>query len=312
MGSSPSRSYGSKTLTLGDNVSLRVSANGMFSKLFTYASLIRFSHTIFALPFALTGALLANRETGLLWDRLWWILLAMVTARTAAMGFNRLVDARFDALNPRTSDRELPKERVSQLEVVSIILVSSVLFIASTYPLGMVCFVLSPLALVIVFWYSVAKRYTHYTQLFLGLALAVAPVGGWLAVGGGLDWHPILLGLATGLWVAGFDVLYACEDIEFDRVQGLRSIPVRYGIARSLTISRAFHVVTVISLAGLAAIAPLGMIYIVGVGGVAVLLLYEQSMVSVTDLSRVKEAFDLNGYVGLFYLVTTAVAIYVE
>ena len=284
----------------------------MFSRLSTYASLIRFSHTVFALPFALTGALLANQETGLLRDRFWWILMAMVTARTAAMGFNRLVDAKFDALNPRTSGREIPKGRVNQVEVVSIILISSVLFVASTYPLGMVCFALSPVALAIVFWYSVAKRYTHYTQLFLGLALAVAPIGGWLAVGGWLDWHPMLLGLATGLWVAGFDVLYACEDMEFDRKQGLRSIPVRYGIARSLVISRTFHVVTVISLAGLAVVTPLGMIYIVGVGGVAVLLFYEQSMVSVTDLSRVKEAFDLNSYVGLLYLFTTAAAIYVE
>ena len=156
----------------------------MFSRLQKYASLIRFSHTVFALPFALTGALFANEQTGLLWDRVGWILLAMFLARTAAMGFNRIVDARFDALNPRTRTREIPQKKVSLLEASVIVLVSAIAFVAATYPLGELCFVLSPVALVIVFWYSLAKRFTHYTQLFLGLALAVAPVGGWLATGG--------------------------------------------------------------------------------------------------------------------------------
>ncbi len=283
----------------------------MLSRLRTYASFIRFSHTVFALPFALTGALLAHRETGLLWDRIGWIVLAMFAARTAAMGFNRLVDAPFDALNPRTRDREIPRGRVSRREAMAIVVGSAAAFIAVTYPLGAVCFALSPLALAIMFWYSLAKRFTNYTQLFLGLALAVAPVGGWLAVGGGAGWPPWLLGLATGVWVAGFDILYACEDLEFDRSQGLRSIPNRFGIARSLWISRACHVVTVGALFALAWAAPLGPLYVGGVAGVAALLVYEQSLVSATDLSRVKQAFDLNGYVGLLYLATTAVAIYV-
>ena len=283
----------------------------MLSRLQKYASLIRFSHTIFALPFALTGALFANEQTGLLWDRVGWILLAMFLARTAAMGFNRIVDARFDELNPRTRTREIPQREVSILEASAIVFVSAMAFVATTYPLGELCFVLSPVALVIVFWYSLAKRFTHYTQLFLGLALAVAPVGGWLATGGGGSWIPWFLAVATGFWVGGFDILYACEDLDFDRKQGLRSIPVRYGVARSLWISRGCHVVTVCALGALALVMPLGPMYLGGVGAVALLLIYEQSLVTATDLSRVKEAFDLNGYVGLLYLFWTAGALYV-
>jgi len=283
----------------------------MFLRLQKYASLIRFSHTVFALPFALTGALFANEQTGLLWDRVGWILLAMFLARTAAMGFNRIVDARFDELNPRTRTREIPQREVSILEASAIIFVSAMAFVATTYPLGELCFVLSPVALVIVFWYSLAKRFTHYTQLFLGLALAVAPVGGWLATGGGGSWIPWFLAVATGFWVGGFDILYACEDLDFDRKQGLRSIPVRYGVARSLWISRGCHVVTVCALGALALVMPLGPMYLGGVGAVALLLIYEQSLVTATDLSRVKEAFDLNGYVGLLYLFWTAGALYV-
>ena len=189
--------------------------------------------------------------------------------------------------------------------------VSAVLFVFAAWKLGSLCFALSPVALAIVFWDSWAKRVTSYTQLFLGLAMAVAPVGGWLAVGGREGWEPWLLGTAIGTWVGGFDVLYACQDLEFDRAHGLRSIPVRFGLRRALVISRFLHVVTVLCLAALAAVTNLGWIYLAGVGGVAVLLAWEQSMVSEHDLSQVKRAFDLNGYVRLFYLVTTALAVYV-
>ena len=179
---------------------------------------------------------------GSIWARVAWIVVAMVAARSAAMGFNRLVDARHDALNPRTAMRELPRGAMTAREAMLFVGVSSVVFAGAAYQLGPICFALSPVALAIVFWYSLAKRFTSYTQLFLGLAMAVAPVGGWLAAGGGAGWQPWLLGLAIGTWVGGFDVLYACQDLAFDRAHGLRSIPVRFGVGRSLLISRAMHV----------------------------------------------------------------------
>jgi 4-hydroxybenzoate polyprenyltransferase len=284
------------------------------NRLKTYASFVRVSHSVFALPFALTGALLALHESGD-WQsigyRLLWIIVAMVTARSAAMGFNRLVDARYDALNPRTASRELPRGAMTMSEAVVFVGVSAILFIFAAWKLGPLCFALSPVALAIVFWYSLAKRVTSYTQFFLGLAMAVAPVGGWLAAGGRGGWEPWLLGTAIGTWVGGFDVLYACQDLEFDRAHGLRSIPVRFGLRRALLISRAAHVITIVCLAALASVANLGWIYLAGVIGVAMLLAWEQSMVSEHDLSQVKRAFDLNGYVGVFYLMTTALAMYV-
>ncbi len=282
----------------------------MLTRVRTYASFVRISHSVFALPFALVGAILAARIAPLTPSRVAWIVAAMVTARSAAMGFNRLVDAEFDARNPRTAMRELPRGRMSRTEAMLFVVVSSLLFVLSASRLGTLCFALSPIALAIVFWYSLAKRVTSYTQLFLGLAMAVAPVGGWLAAGGRGGWEPWLLALAIGTWVGGFDVLYACQDVDVDRREGLRSIPVRFGISRALAISRAMHVVTIVSLAGLGWVAALGPVYFAGVAGVAVLLTWEQSLVRADDLSQVKRAFDMNGWVGLLYLLTTAVAIY--
>ena len=273
-------------------------------------SLVRFGHSVFAVPFALVGALLAAEQHPLTLARVGWIVAAMVTARTAAMGFNRLVDARYDALNPRTAGRELPRGVLSRRDAIGLVAVSSVAFVLVTTQLGWICLALSPLALAIVFWYSLAKRFTTWTQMYLGLALAVAPVGGWLAAGGGAGWEPWLLALAIGTWVAGFDILYACQDLEFDRANGLRSIPVRFGVARSLVMARWLHVGTVAAMAAVALAAPLGAWYLAGVGGVAALLAWEQSMVRADDLSRVKQAFDLNGYVGLFYLAATAGALH--
>ena len=289
----------------------------MFARLVTYASFVRFSHSVFALPFALTGALLALHRTsgwttaGVGW-RVLWIVVAMVAARSAAMGFNRLADAQYDALNPRTAARELPRGVMTRVEATAFVLAASAVFVFAAWMLGSLCLILSPVALAIIFWYSLAKRFTSYTQLFLGLAMAVAPVGGWLAAGGREGWEPWLLGLAIGTWVGGFDVLYACQDLEFDRRHRLRSIPVRFGIARSLLISRVMHVLTIGCLLALAWVADLGAVYVAGVGGVALLLVYEQSLVSEHDLSQVKRAFDLNGYVGILYLVSTAAAIFVR
>ena len=268
------------------------------------------SHSVFALPFALTGALLASRHVPLTWDRIAWIVVAMVGARSAAMGFNRLADARYDGLNPRTAGRELPAGRMSRREAMIFVVVASVVFVWAAFKLGPLCFALSPVALAIVFWYSLAKRFTWSTQAFLGLAMAVAPVGGWLAAGGRGGWEPWLLAVAIGTWVGGFDVLYACQDLEFDRAHGLRSVPVRFGVPGALVISRALHVVAVACLGALGVAGGLGWIYHAGVAGVAVLLAYEQSLVSADDLSQVKRAFDLNGYVGILYLVTTGASLY--
>jgi 4-hydroxybenzoate polyprenyltransferase len=283
----------------------------MIARVRTYLSFVRFSHTIFALPFALTGALLAAREHPVTWTHVAWIVGAMIAARSAAMGFNRLVDARYDAHNPRTSMRELPRGAMSTTEATVFVVVSSAVFVFASWMLSPLCAVLAPVALAIVFWYSLAKRYTHYTQAFLGLAMAVAPVGGWLAAGGREGVEPWLLGAAIGLWVGGFDVLYACQDLAVDRAQGLRSIPVRYGVPRSLLISRVMHASAVVCMAAIGAFVPLGPIYLAGVAIVAALLMYEQSLVSADDLSQVKRAFDLNGYVGILYFLTTASAVFI-
>ncbi len=281
------------------------------SRIATYFSFVRFSHSVFALPFALTGALLAWREQPFSWMQVAWIVVCMVSARSAAMGFNRLVDARFDALNPRTAMRELPRGAMSRIEATMFVVLSSIVFVFASSRLSSLCLALSPVALVIVFWYSLAKRVTTYTQLFLGLALAVAPVGGWIAAGGRGGVEPWLLGLAIGLWVGGFDILYACQDVEFDRGHGLRSIPARFGIAAAIRLSRLMHVGAIVAMAALWKGADLPSLYLVGVAIVAVLLFYEQSLVSDTDLSQVKKAFDLNGWVGIVYFATTALALYV-
>jgi len=283
----------------------------MLSRIRTYASFVRFSHTVFALPFALVGALLAARVAPMTWARVGWIVACMVTARSAAMGFNRLVDASYDARNPRTAMREIPQGRLSRRDAALFVVVTSALFVFCAWRVSTLCAILSPIALAIVFWYSFAKRVTTYAQLFLGLAMAVAPIGGWLAAGGSLDAsEPWLLGLAIGSWVGGFDVLYACQDLEVDLREGLRSIPVRFGVPGSLLISRLMHVVTIVCLAALGWIVPLGRVYLAGVVGVAALLAWEQSLVSADDLSQVKRAFDLNGWVGLLYLATTTLALY--
>jgi 4-hydroxybenzoate polyprenyltransferase len=291
----------------------------MLRRLRVYLSFVRFSHSVFALPFALAGALLAVQHGRgpapfvagrALFATVGWILVAMVAARSAAMGFNRLADARLDALNPRTANRELPRGVMTMREAAVFVTVASLIFVGAAWRLSPLCLALSPVALAIVFWYSLAKRYTTWTQVFLGLAMAVAPVGGWLAVGGRGGWEPWLLALAIGAWVAGFDVLYACQDLEFDRAHGLRSIPVRFGVRTALGISRAMHASAVACLLALSWVTPLGHFYQAGVAVVAAMLVYEQSLVTADDLSQVKRAFDLNGYVGFLYLLILAASIY--
>jgi 4-hydroxybenzoate polyprenyltransferase len=201
---------------------------------------------------------------------------------------------------------------MSRVEALIFVVAASAIFIFGASRLNPICLALSPVALAIVFWYSLAKRYTAYTQLFLGLAMAVAPVGGWLAAGGRAGAEPWLLGLAIGLWVGGFDILYACQDLDFDRGYGLLSIPTRFGVTRSIQLSRVMHVATVVAMAALWRVADLPPLYLVGVAIVAALLAYEQSLVSDDDLSQVKKAFDLNGYVGIVYFVVTALSLYLR
>jgi len=273
-----------------------------------YGRMIRFSHSVFALPFALTSAALAAREGGATGGHVFWIVVAMVAARSAAMGFNRLVDQEIDARNPRTASRELPKGVLSRGEAWRFVALSVAVFVLAAGMLNPLCLALSPVALAIVFGYSYTKRFTAASHFVLGLALAVAPVGAWLAIRGSFDEVPVVLGLAVLLWVAGFDTLYACQDVEFDRSSGLRSLPARFGVPQALGLARLMHVGTVLFLLALFRIAPLHPVYLLGVLGVAAILAWEHSLVRPQDLSRVMEAFNLNGWVSLGYFAVTAAA----
>jgi 4-hydroxybenzoate polyprenyltransferase len=280
------------------------------SKIADYGSLVRFSHTVFALPFALSSVALAWPKHPVTLRTFFWILVAMVSARTAAMGFNRLADRKYDALNPRTQSWELPRGAVRVGEAVALTVASASLFVLAAYQLNWVCFVLSPVALAIVFFYSFTKRFTWTSHLFLGLALAVAPVGAWLAVAAPVELAeldtPIYLGLAVVFWLAGFDIIYSLQDREFDRAHGLYSIPVRFGVRGALGLSSFFHCGTVLFLALVGLSAAAGFIYWIGFALVAGVLFWEHRIVTPSDLSRINRAFfDLNAYVSIGYFLTT-------
>jgi 4-hydroxybenzoate polyprenyltransferase len=268
-----------------------------------FGRMVKFSHSIFALPFALASAALAAPPGGIPLVTALWILVAMVGARSAAMGFNRLADHAIDAENPRTAGRELPTGRLSRAEVWLFVVVSAAALVVAAWRLGPLCLALSPVALLIVFGYSYTKRFTALSHVVLGLALAVAPMGAWLAVRGRFALPPVLLGLGVLGWVAGFDVIYSCQDAEFDRRTGLHSLPARLGIARALGLSRLLHVFAVAALLGVFGAAPLHPVYLAGVVVVALLLAYEHSLVKADDLSRVDAAFfTVNGWIGVLYL----------
>jgi len=275
-----------------------------------YGRMIKFSHSIFALPFALASASLAARE-GFGWSQIGWIVLAMVGARSAAMGFNRLADQAIDARNPRTAARELPRGALARGDVWAFVLISAGVLVLAAARLNPLCLALSPAALAIVFGYSYTKRFTPLSHLVLGLALAVAPVGAWLAIRGRFAPEPLVLGLAVLLWVAGFDTIYACQDAEFDRREGLHSLPARLGVARALLLARLFHAGAVLLLLTLYALTPLHPVYLVGVSAVAALLAYEHSLVRADDLSRIDVAFfTLNGWISVGYLASTLLAVW--
>lgn len=282
----------------------------------TWGRMVRFSHSVFALPFALSGAALAALEHGIDARRVVWIVIAMVGARNAAMGFNRLVDHRLDAANPRTRDRELPRGALPRSAVWVFTLALAALFVVAAFMLSPLCGALSPVALAIVFGYSFAKRFTWGSHLWLGLALAIAPVGGWLAVAGSfapagpIDPVPWWLALAVVCWVAGFDVIYACQDADHDRAAGLFSMPQRFGVPGALGIARALHVAAVGAMAGVGVAAGLSPVYWAGVIVIAALLAWEHRLVRADDLDRLGTAFfTMNAVISAIYLATVLLEI---
>jgi 4-hydroxybenzoate polyprenyltransferase len=272
--------------------------------------MIKFEHSVFALPFALTGALLAARG----WPsgrQVLWIVVAMVGARSAAMAFNRLADARWDAANPRTATRALPAGALSPRYVAWFTAASAAVLILAAYQLNWLCFLLSPVALAVILLYSYTKRFTAWSHLVLGFSLGMAPAAAWMAVRGRLDPVILLLTGAVMLWTAGFDVIYACQDVDFDKRAGLYSLPKTLGITRALAVARLMHVGMLAMLAALAAALDLGPVAYLGLAVVAALLLYEHSLVKPYDLSKVGPAFfNVNAYISVVFFVFWAAAVF--
>jgi len=288
---------------------------GFWTKLKTTLRMIKFEHTLFALPFALLGAVLAAGGLPSPWQ-IFWITVAMFGARSAAMTFNRIIDRKFDAANPRTANRELPSGQLSVSFAWAFFAFSVVLFEIAAYSLNWLTFALSPVALASVLGYSYAKRFTSFAHLILGWALAISPTAAWIAVRGTIDSEiPILLSLLVMMWTAGFDVLYACQDYEYDKKAGLRSIPARFGIKNSLRIARLFHLqafVVLVLLYGVTSIEmKLGWLALAGVGAVGVLLIYQHTLVKADDLSKMNAAFfTTNAFVSVILLATFGGAVF--
>ncbi len=286
--------------------------SGFLRKIAELLEAIKFQHSVFALPFALTATLLALRGTDmsgpdLVW-KLVWIIVAMVAARSAAMAFNRLIDAPMDALNPRTASRALPAGRLSKRFAAVFVSISAAVLVLAAWQLNPLCFKLSPLALALALGYSYTKRFTALSHVVLGTVLGVAPAAAWIAVRGTLDPAILLLALAVTLWTSGFDIIYSCQDVAFDRSAGLHSIPARLGVARALLVSRLLHVGMVVCLLGMWLNMGLGLIALLGVVTMAGLLVYEQSLVSADDLSRVDAAFfTVNGWASVQFAAFWAV-----
>ena len=287
--------------------------NTAWAKLTSLLEMIKFSHTVFALPFALMGMVLASLANGIAptFGQVFWICLAMVGARTGAMGLNRIIDARIDADNPRTAERHLPAGKVAMGEAWLLVLGAFALLLLAAWMLNPLCLQLAPVAIFFLALYSYCKRFTSMAHVILGICLAAAPIGAWIALRGDIGWPVIVLGLAVLFWVAGFDVFYALQDYEFDRDNGLFSIPSRFGVERSFLITRVFHVTMVFLLLMLVFSEGLGLIYLSGVVVVAGLLIYEHMLVRPDDLSRLDAAFfSMNGYISVtIFLFTLADAL---
>ena len=284
----------------------------MAGRIRTVLEMIKFEHSVFALPFALTGALLAARLKAHGWPSLRqivWIVVAMVAARSAAMTLNRIADLRYDKENPRTKMRALATGALSLSFAWSFTLIAATVFLLAAWELNLLALELAPLALLVLFFYSYTKRFTNWSHLFLGFALGISPAAAWIAITGGLDWHMLILCAAVTLWVGGFDVLYACQDVEFDKGAGLFSVPKRFGIANALRIARVMHIGVVALLGWLAFGFGLPWPAWAGIVVVAGLLAYEHSLVKANDLSKLNAAFfTVNGYISMLFLVFWGVA----
>ena len=276
------------------------------SKILEYFELIKFEHTIFALPFALSGMLLASPDKFPAIGTFVWVLLAMVGGRTAAMSLNRLIDSEIDKKNPRTSNRAIPAGRISKISAFILVIFSFAVMIFAVWHLPLICKQLLPLAMLILVIYSFTKRFTYLSHFVLGGALGAAASGGWLAVSGKFSFPVVLWGIAVVFWVAGFDIIYAIQDIDFDRENNLFSIPAWIGVKKSLLASKIFHLITIILLILLGLVYTVGMFYWIGVVFVACMLFWEHSLLKENDLSKLDAAFfNINGYVsiGIFIFI---------
>jgi len=276
------------------------------SRIRTVLEMIKFEHSVFALPFALVGALLAARAAGGLptWRQILWIIVAMVGARSSAMTMNRIADIEYDRRNPRTANRALPRGELSVGFAAAFTLAASALLVVAAWQLNPLALKLSPVALAILFFYSYTKRFTSWSHFVLGFCLGISPAAAWIAIRGSLDWRMLVLCAAVTLWVGGFDVLYACQDVEFDKTAGLYSIPKKFGIARAVLIARAMHVTMIGLLVWLAWSFQLTWPAWAGIAVVAALLIYEHSLVKPDDLSKMNAAFfTVNGYISLLFLL---------
>jgi len=288
----------------------RRGTTGVVARIGIFLEMIKFAHTVFALPFAFTGALLAAGGIPSL-GKLFWITMAMAGARTTAMGLNRLIDAGIDARNPRTSGRAIPAGLLGKGTVCFFVIISVMLMIFAAARLNPLCFRLSPIALFFLALYSYCKRFTSMAHLVLGLCLGAAPVGAWIAIRGTIELPVVLLGLAVLFWVAGFDILYALQDLEFDRREGLHSIPVKLGVSGSLWLARSFSLIMVVLLVAVYALLPVGGYFLAGIAASSLLLSYEHWLLRDGDLRRLDMAFfTMNGYISVIIFVATLIDMY--
>jgi len=279
-------------------------------RLYEFLEMIKFQHTLFALPFTFVSLLLATHGR-LTLSLVFWVIMAMVGARTGAMGFNRVIDVAYDKQNPRTKTRAIPSGKISTGFATAVSLVSFALFVFSAAMLNKACLIASPLAILLLVGYSYTKRFTSLSHIILGLAISGAPLGAWLAATGTISYSAITLSAAVLCWIAGFDILYSLQDMEFDRKTGLHSIPARLGVRPALTIARFLHLLTVLFLTSLSFSLHLGMIYTIGCLAVFILLAYEHHLVTPDDLSRINTAFfTVNGLISILFLGFVAVEVF--